>query len=149
VEEQSLVRCRCGKVFISIRPVGTDEVECPLCHEMAATSTINGVSDAYYDGFKNLPDRIKKSISLDQLKQIFDHMVIPAIEKAWITTQIIKYNGWNISYWKKPIPDRRHDFDFTHDDFDGENGLCGTAKSIYDAVEQIKEIESEHEYFIE
>mgnify|MGYP001050229118 CR=1 FL=1 len=45
--------------------------------------------------------------------------------------------GWNVQYNPKPIPDRRHDYDFWHDDFDDVNLLCGTAHSIHDAVEQI------------
>lgn len=49
--------------------------------------------------------------------------------------------GWHISYNPKPIPDKSHDYDFHHDDYDGENGLCGTAKDIEDAVKQINEIE--------
>ena len=52
--------------------------------------------------------------------------------------------GWHIEKNMKPIPDRRHDYDFWHDDYDGAddgNGLCGTAGSIVDAMEQIAEIE--------
>lgn len=48
--------------------------------------------------------------------------------------------GWNISYNPKPIPNRSFDYDFYHDDYDGENGLCGNAASVEDAIEQIKEI---------
>lgn len=53
-------------------------------------------------------------------------------------------DGWNIKYNPKPIPDRRHDYDFWHDEYDGAdggNGLCGTAESFDDAVKQISEIE--------
>ena len=52
--------------------------------------------------------------------------------------------GWNIALSIKPIPDRRHDFDFWHDDYDGAedgNHLHGTACNVRDAVEQIREIE--------
>lgn len=55
-------------------------------------------------------------------------------------------DGWHIVYSPKPIPDRRHDYDFWHDNYDGAdggNGLCGTASSVGDAIEQIKEIEQE------
>jgi hypothetical protein len=40
------------------------------------------------------------------------------------------------------MPDRRHAYDFYHDDYDGSedgNKLCGTAGSVQDAIEQIGE----------
>lgn len=53
---------------------------------------------------------------------------------------------WHIEYVPKPIPDRRHDFDFWHDDYDGApdsgDNRCGTAESVEDALEQIREIEN-------
>lgn len=55
-------------------------------------------------------------------------------------------SGWHIQKNVKPIPDRRFDWDFWHDEFDGAdggNGLCGTAASWNDAVEQCWEIENE------
>ena len=58
----------------------------------------------------------------------------------------ISYNGWSIRFNPKPIPDRRHDYDFVHEDYDGAdggNGLCGTAESVSDAIAQIIEIEEE------
>jgi len=54
-------------------------------------------------------------------------------------------NGWHIIKDIKAIPSRSFDWDFYHDDHDGENGLCGSASSIEDALEQIDEIESEEE----
>lgn len=54
--------------------------------------------------------------------------------------------GWHIEKNMKPIPDRRHDYDFWHDDYDGcdgGNGLAGTASSVEDAERQIEEIEQE------
>ena len=51
--------------------------------------------------------------------------------------------GWKITYWMKPIPDRNHDYEFAHDDYDGTNGLCGTAPTRDSCIEQIKEIEEE------
>jgi hypothetical protein len=51
--------------------------------------------------------------------------------------------GWHIMKDIKPIPNRSFDWGFYHDDYDGENGLCGTASSVKDALEQIDEIESE------
>jgi hypothetical protein len=56
--------------------------------------------------------------------------------------------GWSIEYNPKPIPDRRFDYDYWHDDYDGSdggNGLCGTASSVVDAMEQIAEIEADRE----
>jgi len=53
-------------------------------------------------------------------------------------------NRWSIEKNPKPIPDRRFDFDFWHEDYDGSdggNGLSGTASSVEDAVNQIKDIE--------
>ena len=52
-------------------------------------------------------------------------------------------NGWHIVENIKPIPDGRHDFDFWHDDYDGGNGLAGTAESVRDAMEQIIKIAEE------
>ena len=56
--------------------------------------------------------------------------------------------GWYIEKNVKPIPDRQHDYDFWHADYDGAdggNGLCGTATSIVDAMEQIAAIEEERQ----
>lgn len=53
---------------------------------------------------------------------------------------------WHIERNPKPIPDRRHDYDFWHDDYDGAdggNGLAGTGYSYDDAAWQICEIERE------
>ena len=44
-------------------------------------------------------------------------------------------NGWNIELNPKPIPDRRHDWDFWHEDNDVEGLLCGTAASQEEALE--------------
>lgn len=49
---------------------------------------------------------------------------------------------WHIQRNPKPIPDRQHDIDFWADDYDGENGLAGTAKDFEDAGSQIQEIEA-------
>lgn len=51
--------------------------------------------------------------------------------------------GWWIEKNVKPIPDRNHDYDFGHEDDDIDRGLHGTAPSVLDAMEQIKEIEFE------
>lgn len=52
--------------------------------------------------------------------------------------------GWTITFNPKPIPDRCHDYDFIHENYDGAdggNGLSGTAESAIDAAQQIREIE--------
>ncbi len=51
-------------------------------------------------------------------------------------------NGWKIERNPKSIPSSAHDFDFWHENYDGENGLCGTAESVEDAIEQINEMEA-------
>ena len=50
-------------------------------------------------------------------------------------------NGWFIEHNPKPIPDRSYDWDFWHDNYYGTNGLCGTAASREDALEQIYDME--------
>ena len=53
---------------------------------------------------------------------------------------------WTISYNPPPIPIRCHDYQFVHDNYDGAdggNGLCGTAPSVIDAIDQIREIEAD------
>jgi len=57
-------------------------------------------------------------------------------------------NGWNIEFNPKPIPLRCCDWDFWHDDNDGENCLSGVASSEADAKKQIKEIEENNRHFI-
>ena len=54
--------------------------------------------------------------------------------------------GWTVRYSPKAIPNRRHDYDFWHDDYDGVedgNHFAGTAASIEDAIREIKYIEAE------
>ena len=55
------------------------------------------------------------------------------------------YPGWYIAHDPKPIPSRDFDYDFHHDDYDGENGLAGSASSYNSAVLQIKSIEEDLE----
>lgn len=59
----------------------------------------------------------------------------------------IKYKNYTISYWAKPIPDRSHDYDFMHDDFDGADDAndtrCGCGSSIDDCKRQIDEMEED------
>jgi hypothetical protein len=55
----------------------------------------------------------------------------------------INMDGWHIHYNPKPIPDRRHDWDYWHDDCDDGNGLHGTAASRQDAEMAIVEAEED------
>lgn len=52
----------------------------------------------------------------------------------------INYRGYNITYWAKPIPDRRWDWDFISDEFcgDGDNRY-GAAASLGAAMAEIDE----------
>ena len=58
-------------------------------------------------------------------------------------TTTVDLSDWTITKNMKPIPCRMHDFDFMHGDYDGENGLFGTACNYQDAIRQIIEIEGE------
>lgn len=69
-----------------------------------------------------------------------------------MSEQRFKYRGYHVSYDPKPIPDRRFDWDFWHEDFDGgldePGGTCtdhrhGNAESADAAREKIDEIISE------
>ena len=59
-----------------------------------------------------------------------------------LVTPVIAPEGWTIEYNPKPIK-RIGDWDFWHENHDGENGLFGMADSKADALEQIKEIEDD------
>jgi hypothetical protein len=50
---------------------------------------------------------------------------------------IIAPTGWTITYNPKPIPTGKHDYYFVHENFDGENGLCGTGSSIQNCLDEI------------
>lgn len=81
-----LVKCdKCNHKWQGVFPSETDNLECPKCHEMSelpAISVIDECSDIYYDSFDDLPEDVKESISLRELKEIFEKMVIPTIDKA-------------------------------------------------------------------
>lgn len=48
--------------------------------------------------------------------------------------------GWHIEYNPKPVPPRLGvDWDFWHDDNDGDNGLFGTGSSFEDCLRQISD----------
>lgn len=56
----------------------------------------------------------------------------------------MRYGPWRIEHDPKPIPDRRHDWNFVHRDFDGPGDRrCGTGSSPDDCVEQIHEVEDD------
>ena len=48
--------------------------------------------------------------------------------------------GWHIEYNPKPI--RGLDWDYWHDDHDGENGLSGTGSSFNNYLNQIEDREN-------
>lgn len=65
-----------------------------------------------------------------------------------------KYKGCSISFDMKPIADRSHDYDWTHEDYDGPQDnddlkyyptLCGTAESLKECYSQIDELMEELE----
>ena len=59
----------------------------------------------------------------------------------------MRYQSYHITYWPPPIPDRNHDYQFSHDDYDGPGDRrCGSAKSVEDAQKKIDEIEEELKY---
>jgi hypothetical protein len=57
---------------------------------------------------------------------------------------MVKYRGYTISHWAKPIPATSFDYDFSHEDYDGapDSGdrRCGSGASVEDCKEQIDEI---------
>lgn len=57
--------------------------------------------------------------------------------KRELVEEFLKLQGWSITYDPKPIPYRSDDFDFIHEDYDGENGLCGTTATFDDALSEI------------
>ena len=69
-------------------------------------------------------------------------ILYPIVEQMEAAAEL-KVNGWTIKHDTKPIPDRSFDWDFWHDNHDGDNGLCGNASSITDALEQIADIEAD------
>lgn len=52
-----------------------------------------------------------------------------------------KYRSYEISYSPPPIPDRNHDWQFAHEDYDGpEDRRCGTGCSVADCKAKIDEM---------
>ena len=60
------------------------------------------------------------------------------------------WGDWIITHNAKPIPDRSHDFDFVHEDYDGapDSGdkRCGTAGSPQDAMRACHALEHGEEW---
>lgn len=51
------------------------------------------------------------------------------------------YGEYVITYNPKPIPDRTHDYDWVHQDYDGPGDpRAGTAPSIQQAIHAIEEL---------
>lgn len=59
----------------------------------------------------------------------------------------VKYKGYTLSYWCKPIPDRGHDYEAVHEDYDGapdgDDDRCFTAASVEELKCEIDYRESE------
>lgn len=55
---------------------------------------------------------------------------------------VTPYRNYKITYNPKPIPDRRHDWDFVHIDYDGPpDHRCGTSSSYEQAKRDIDLLE--------
>lgn len=51
------------------------------------------------------------------------------------------YRGFTIDHAPPPIPDRSHDWQFAHEDYDGPGDKrCGTGANVEDCKQQIDEI---------
>ena len=58
-----------------------------------------------------------------------------------------RYRGYTIWFEPPPIPDRRNDWRFVHDNYDGApdafDPRCGTAESLEAAIVEIDMVEEE------
>lgn len=55
-------------------------------------------------------------------------------------------DDWKLSYWKKPIPDRGHDWELTHKDYDGPGDpRAFTGRSVEDVYQQAIEYNEEQD----
>lgn len=50
--------------------------------EKPAINVISECADVYYSNLMNVPGDLRQSLSCYQLREIFEHMVKPAIDKA-------------------------------------------------------------------
>jgi len=75
---------KCSYRWQAVYPAAAKAVECPECHTMNkfAVDITEECADVFYDHFHDMPERVKKSISLEQLNNIYHYMVIPVIDKA-------------------------------------------------------------------
>ncbi|MGR3303648.1 MAG: hypothetical protein ACUZ8I_14280 [Candidatus Scalindua sp.] len=53
-----------------------------MLKEKPAINIIDECADVYYGNLMNVPEDIRLSLSCYQLREIFEHMVKPAIDKA-------------------------------------------------------------------
>jgi hypothetical protein len=57
-----------------------------------------------------------------------------------------RYRQFRITYDPPPIPDRQHDYRWSHEDYDGpEDARCGTSPSLDAAQAAIDDWYAEHE----
>lgn len=59
-----------------------------------------------------------------------------------IMNENINYRGYIISFWAKPIPVRKFDYDYQHNDYDLDDHRAGSAESIEACKLEIDELES-------
>ena len=59
------------------------------------------------------------------------------------------WEDWRVSYWKKPIPDRSHDWELTHKDYDGApdsgDARAFTGPTLADVWQQAKDYNEENQ----
>ena len=53
----------------------------------------------------------------------------------------MKIGNWTVEHNPKPVPRRLHDYDVTHDDYDGINGLFFSCSSVEEARTEINTLE--------
>ena len=72
-------------------------------------------------------------------------MCFECVQEQGLDQPFAPPDGWHIERNMKPIPDRRFDWDYWHDDYDGAdggNGMAGSADSYDNAVFEIMRIEA-------
>jgi len=55
------------------------------------------------------------------------------------------FEDWNLTFWPKPTPDRNHDWELTHKDYDPPDGRAFTGPSIEDVYQQAIEYNEERQ----
>ena len=65
-----------------------------------------------------------------------------------MSTDTIRYRSYTIRFDPPPIPDRNHDWQCSHDDYDGApdsmDGRCFSGPTVQDCKDQIDEWEEDH-----